>query len=258
MAGLGMPYKVVDEKLSAGRGDEFSASRIRERQEQQLFGLDDDYSLPINHRADDTLETSDLVMASLDTALGEENKGYQMLQRMGWGGKGLGRNEDGISEPIKGGVEAGLRLGLGKAEEDSYYTAAENIGRKRLEVEIQAEENEERTRRREMAVEREQRIKEDTSTAKRNLYCETCHKQYKSAAELDTHLSSYDHHHKKRLIEMKAMTSERTRSERERKERKRQEKEAAKLQEQIQRAHQARIAAEGPASSQATSLASGL
>jgi hypothetical protein len=28
MAGLGMPYKVVDEKLSAGRGDEFSASRI--------------------------------------------------------------------------------------------------------------------------------------------------------------------------------------------------------------------------------------
>lgn len=35
-----------------------------------------------------------------------------------------------------------------------------------------------------------------------------------------------------RLIEMKAMTSERTRSERERKERKRQEKEAAKLQEQ--------------------------
>ena len=35
-------------------------------------------------------------MASLDTALGEENKGYQMLQRMGWGGKGLGRNEDGV------------------------------------------------------------------------------------------------------------------------------------------------------------------
>ena len=26
---------------------------------------------------------------------------------------------------------------------------------------------------------------------------QTCHKQYKSAAELDTHLSSYDHHHKK-------------------------------------------------------------
>lgn len=58
----------------------------------------------------------------------------------------------GICEPIKGGVEAGLRLGLGKAEEDSYFTAAENIVRKRLEVEVQAEEDEERTRRREVPV----------------------------------------------------------------------------------------------------------
>jgi hypothetical protein len=56
----------------------------------------------------------------------------------------------GIAEPIKGGVEAGLRLGVGKAEEDSYYTAAENIVRKRLEVEVQAEEDEERTRKREV------------------------------------------------------------------------------------------------------------
>ena len=42
------------------------------------------------------METSDLVMASVHTALGAENRGYQMLQRMGWGGKGLGRNEDGM------------------------------------------------------------------------------------------------------------------------------------------------------------------
>jgi len=26
---------------------------------------------------------------------------------------------------------------------------------------------------------------------------QVCHKQYKNAAELETHLSSYDHHHKK-------------------------------------------------------------
>lgn len=49
-------------------------------------------------------------------------------------------------------MEPGLRLGLGKAEEDSYYTAAENIVRKRLEVEVQAEEDEERTRRREVRL----------------------------------------------------------------------------------------------------------
>lgn len=28
MAGLGMSFEVVDDKLSAGRGEEFSASRI--------------------------------------------------------------------------------------------------------------------------------------------------------------------------------------------------------------------------------------
>lgn len=51
---------------------------------------------------------------------------------------------------MRGGVEAGLRLGVGKAEEDDFYTAAENIVRKRLEVEVQAEEDEERMRRREV------------------------------------------------------------------------------------------------------------
>ena len=44
-----------------------------------------------------------------------------------------------------------MRLGVGKAEEDSFYTAAENIVRKRLEVEVQAEEDESRMRRREVA-----------------------------------------------------------------------------------------------------------
>jgi hypothetical protein len=89
---------------------------------------------------------------------------------------------------------------------------------------------------------------------------QTCHKQYKTATEMEVHLSSYDHHHKKvgvpdnsqsllghllclcsqfrevcavqRLVEMKQMNAERTRGEREKKERKRQEKEAARLHQQ--------------------------
>lgn len=68
----------------------------REQQEQQLFGLDDDYFLPINHRAADTLDTSNMVVATVDTPITCDNKGYQMLQRMGWGGEGLGRKEDGV------------------------------------------------------------------------------------------------------------------------------------------------------------------
>lgn len=46
----------------------------------------------------------------------------------------------------------GLRLGLGKAEEDKRYTAAENVVRRRLEVEVQADENAERTQRREVRL----------------------------------------------------------------------------------------------------------
>jgi hypothetical protein len=50
--------------------------------------------------------------------------------------------------------------------------------------------------------------------------------------ELEEHLSSYDHHHKKRLKEAKALMSERTRDERARKEARRREKEAEKLAQQ--------------------------
>lgn len=47
-----------------------------------------------------------------------------------------------------------MRLGLGKAEEDRQYTAAENVVRKRLEVEIQADEDAARTQRREVGTAR--------------------------------------------------------------------------------------------------------
>ncbi|KZS12402.1 calcium homeostasis endoplasmic reticulum protein [Daphnia magna] len=48
-------------------------------------------------------------MASLSFAKGftnkldENNRGHQLLCKMGWGGAGLGANEQGIAEPIKGG-----------------------------------------------------------------------------------------------------------------------------------------------------------
>lgn len=51
---------------------------------------------------------------------------------------------------MSAGVDAGVRLGLGKQAEDDHYTAAENISRKRLEVELQADETSERKERREV------------------------------------------------------------------------------------------------------------
>eukprot|EP00891_Asterochloris_glomerata_P003161 jgi/Astpho2/3161/gw1.00052.88.1_t len=82
-----------------------------------------------------------LEMASASLPIPDHNKGFQMMQRMGWKGAGLGREEHGITEPVQGGVEAGLRLGLGKAQQDTFYTDADNVVRRKLEVEVQADED---------------------------------------------------------------------------------------------------------------------
>lgn len=146
----------------------------------------------------------------------------------------------GIVEPVKAGVDAGVRLGLGKQEQDDEYTNPENVQRKKLEVEIQANEDPERAKKRELQAEREQKIKEEVSMIKKTFYCEACHKQYNTAMEMDTHLSSYDHHHKKRLQESKAMLAGRSRSDRQKKEQKQREKELARLNAQIAKAQAAR------------------
>lgn len=244
-------FTVVDSRLQAGRGEEFSASRQKEKEQlahaQQSYDDAEPWHLPIGHRPQDSLDTEGLAMASTDTAIPEDNRGYRMLQRMGWKGTGLGRNENGIVEPVKGGVEAGLRLGVGKAEQDTFYMAADNVVRKKLEVELQADEDQSRRDRREMQAERDERIRQDVTTMQRTFYCQTCSKQYKNAAEMEAHMSSYDHHHKKRLIEMRVDEAERTRGIRDKKEKKRADKEAARLQAQIQAAQ----AAAAPASASA-------
>ena len=61
---------------------------------------------------------------------------------------------------------------------------------------------------------------------------QTCCKQYTTAMELQAHLSSYDHHHRKRLAEMRVVEAERTRGVREKKERRNAEREAARLEDQ--------------------------
>jgi hypothetical protein len=79
----------------------------------------------------------------------------------------------GILEPVRGGHDAGLYLGLGKLEEDSFYTAAENFQqRKRLNIEVQAEEDEDSAQRRLLAVAEEERRKADVREAERRLYCD--------------------------------------------------------------------------------------
>eukprot|EP00197_Chlamydomonas_leiostraca_P002226 CAMPEP_0202859708 /NCGR_PEP_ID=MMETSP1391-20130828/1705_1 /ASSEMBLY_ACC=CAM_ASM_000867 /TAXON_ID=1034604 /ORGANISM="Chlamydomonas leiostraca, Strain SAG 11-49" /LENGTH=237 /DNA_ID=CAMNT_0049538765 /DNA_START=68 /DNA_END=777 /DNA_ORIENTATION=+ len=231
-SGLGFAPVIVDPRL-APRGDQFTNAFQEDQFRKARDGWED-------FREPGEPDDAPAPVIDMNTEIPDTNVGFKLLQKMGWTkGKGLGRNEDGRVEPVKTGVDAGVRLGLGKQEEDDHFTAAELIERRRLETEIQANEDEERRRRREAQAEREARIREEVTEIKKTFYCELCHKQYEKAMELEEHLSSYDHHHKKRLAEMRAMQNNRTREDRVRKEAKAMEREMAKLTQQAQRATQA-------------------
>ena len=56
----------------------------------------DDFRLPINHRPTENVDLDNVEQASLDTQLSSSNVGFKLLQKMGWKGKGLGKNEQGL------------------------------------------------------------------------------------------------------------------------------------------------------------------
>lgn len=85
---------VVDKRLEAGRGHEYTATRLREKQDEliELARLDNvDFSLPKDHRIEDNVDLSDTHTASLHEAIPAHNVGYKMLEKMGWRGGGLGQ-----------------------------------------------------------------------------------------------------------------------------------------------------------------------
>jgi vacuolar-type H+-ATPase subunit I/STV1 len=209
-----------------------SAQEKRQREREEAYeaslveDLGEDFRLPINHRPTENLDTDNLEQASVDTQLTSSNIGFRLLQKMGWKGKGLGKEEQGIIEPIKAGVRD-AKLGVGKQEQDDYFTSEENIQRKKLEVEV--EETEELTKKREVVAEREQKIQSEVKEIRKVFFCELCNKQYKLAMEFEAHLSSYDHNHRKRFKEMKEMYSASSRDDRQKREQLRQEREMAKF-----------------------------
>jgi len=122
---------------------------------------------------------------------------------MGWKeNTGLGIDESGIIEPINPLLNSNTsNLGLGKASDDQFYSERAASERKRLESEL--EETPELKQLREQKVERKEKITADVTEIIKSYYCELCNKQYKNIGEMQNHLTSYDHHHKKRFQDMR-------------------------------------------------------
>ncbi|CAA7398610.1 unnamed protein product [Spirodela intermedia] len=211
-------YTQQDQRPPQGKGEALHHSFMED--------LEEDFRLPIHHRPTENLDTENLEQASLDTRLTSSNVGFRLLQKMGWKGKGLGKDEQGIIEPIRAGIRD-PKLGVGKQEQDDFFTSEENVQRRKLEIEV--EETEEHARKREVLAERELKIESEVKEIKKVFFCNLCNKQYKLAIEFETHLSSYDHNHRKRFKEMKEMHGASSRDDRQKREQLRQEREMAKF-----------------------------
>merc|ERR1712154_534049 len=65
----------------------------------------------------------------IDGRLGEENKGFNLLKKMGWGGKGLGAGEQGIVNPVEAAEvrdRTDMYKGIGNDLEDPFEQFRKN------------------------------------------------------------------------------------------------------------------------------------
>ncbi|KAF9309686.1 G patch domain-containing protein 8 [Podila horticola] len=172
--------------------------------------------------------------ADMDTHIPANNVGYKLLLKMGWkAGTGLGQNASGRTAPIPINQKQSS-LGIGKQEVDTWYGEISTSKRKALEAEKQAEETEDQRNKREEQAKQKQAIQAELAEVKSAFYCALCDKQYERIADYEVHLSSYDHHHKKRFKDMKETSragAAGTTSKIKEKEKKREERELAKMQE---------------------------
>eukprot|EP00201_Polytomella_parva_P013683 CAMPEP_0175065762 /NCGR_PEP_ID=MMETSP0052_2-20121109/16121_1 /TAXON_ID=51329 ORGANISM="Polytomella parva, Strain SAG 63-3" /NCGR_SAMPLE_ID=MMETSP0052_2 /ASSEMBLY_ACC=CAM_ASM_000194 /LENGTH=427 /DNA_ID=CAMNT_0016332365 /DNA_START=179 /DNA_END=1461 /DNA_ORIENTATION=+ len=229
--------RFINSDQSSNKDENTNAFKEYLSRKKAAFERGDDFDesfVPSNYGPSNQENDDDEGESNQMKPIGEENVGYLLLKKMGWKGKGLGK-EGGIVEPIKSSpIEPTLRLGLGRHEEEE--SISESISRKRLEIEVIAQEDETSAKIREVSEARVAKRDADVKEINRTFYCETCDKQYKMATELSEHLSSYDHHHRKRMRESMAQKRESGREERLRQERRDADKEIARLAKKIEAA----------------------
>ncbi|KAL2917657.1 hypothetical protein HK105_202944 [Polyrhizophydium stewartii] len=191
--------------------------------------------------------------SSLAVPIPPTNKGFQLLVKMGWSaGRGLGVAEDGPVEPVPV-TSKDDTLGLGKAEQMRLFHAASTAMRRTTEAEKIAGETAEQRAEREARVQRADAVRDEIKTVQAAFYCELCVKQYARIGEYDAHLSSYDHHHRKRFKEMqeaskRGMLLGQRKADSQAKDRMREERELQRMQAAMQaRAQQAAPSASEPA-----------
>eukprot|EP00128_Syssomonas_multiformis_P003969 Colp12_sorted_trinity150504_noHs@20328 len=121
---------------------------------------------------------------------------------MGWkAGSGLGAKGQGRIEPVPLDVDQiGSLAGVGRLQEEHEWVEKATEGRRLLETEM--EYSAERAARQQAETEKRETIEKELREVNKVFLCETCNKQYTTVGQYQNHLSSYDHHHKKRLKEM--------------------------------------------------------
>ncbi|KAJ3353538.1 G patch domain-containing protein 8 [Allomyces javanicus] len=134
---------------------------------------------------------------AIDVPLDHSNIGFRLLTKLGWtAGQGVGKVAGRI-DPIPMTTNVGT-LGLGKLAQDQRIAASASARPATTAERIARESDSDRSRREQLVQDlaETQAVKAQVLRA---FYCELCDKQYAKAAEFENHLSSYDHHHRKRL-----------------------------------------------------------
>ena len=70
---------------------------VQAYEESLIEDLAEGFRLPINHKPTENVDLDNVEQASLDKQLPSSNIGYRLLQKMGWKGKGLGKDEQGMA-----------------------------------------------------------------------------------------------------------------------------------------------------------------